>query len=144
MKKSKYNNAVKYAVANSNEDRMVRVPREMYEAIAELIKKYPQYGWKGPSEFVRDAIRRYVEEIMHKEMLLKRAVKKMPQKMKRILAEFMGEEEAEIVYSEIMRIDENDPNEYINKVIEILEPRLGGHLAEILARRLVEVETYES
>jgi len=124
-------------VVNS-EDKMVRVPRDMYDAIGELIKKYPQYGWKGPSEFVRDAIRRYIEELKRREILLERAKKVMPDRVKLILSKFMGVEEAKEAYVKIMRIEEKDPEKYIAEVVKILEDYVGAKLAELIARRIVE------
>ncbi len=122
----------------NSEDKMVRVPRDMYDAIGELIKKYPQYGWKGPSEFVRDAIRRYVEELKRREILLERAKKVMPDRVKVILSKFMGPEEAKEAYEKIMRIEEKDPEKYIAEVVKILEDYVGAKLADLIARRIVE------
>ncbi len=122
----------------NSEDKMVRVPKDMYDAIGELIKKYPQYGWKGPSEFVRDAIRRYVEELHRREILLKRAMKVMPGRVREILSKFMGPAEAEEAYARIMEIHEDDPEEYVAKVVEILKDYVGEKLADIIARRIVE------
>jgi len=127
----------------SEEDKMVRVPKEMYEAINEMIKKYPYYGWKGPSEFVRDAIRRYLKEINEREVLLRRALNHMPNKIEEMLKDFMGDEEAREVSEKIMAVKEEDPEKYIKRVVEILKGRLGQNLAELMARRLLEVERYE-
>jgi len=124
----------------SEEDKMVRVPKEMYEAINDVIKRYPYYGWKGPSEFVRDAIRRYLKEINEREIVLRKAVKKMPNKIEEMLRDFMGEEEAQILSERIFRIREDEPEEYVNKVVDILKGRIGQNLAELLARKLLEVE----
>jgi len=128
----------------SEEDKMVRVPKEMYEAINEIIKKYPYYGWKGPSEFVRDAIRRYVKEINEREIILRRAVGNMPSRIEEMLRDFMGEEEAKEVSEKISAIKDKDPEEYVRKVVDILKGRLGQNLAELIAKRLLEVESYES
>ncbi len=128
---------------SSEEDKMVRVPREMYESISEIIKKYPQYGWKGPSEFVRDAIRRYIKEIHDREILYRNAVSRMPDRIGEILMDFFGEEEAQEVYRQITMINESEPERYIQRVVDILEERVGKNLAELLARRLVEVEINE-
>ena len=125
-------------MSGSTEDKMVRVPKEMYDAISEIIKNYPQYGWKGPSEFVRDAIRRYVEELHRKEMVLREAMRVMPDKVKNILQKFMGEEEADEAYRNVKEIIEDDPEEYVNKVIDVLKDYVGRQLAEIIARRIVE------
>ncbi len=122
---------------------MVRVPKDMYDAIGELIKKYPQYGWKGPSEFVRDAIRRYVEELHRREIILKKAMKVMPDRVKMILSRFMGEDEAMEAYRRIMEIREEDPEEYIGEVVNVLKEYVGEKLAEIIARRIVEERLYE-
>ncbi len=122
----------------NNEDKMVRVPKDMYDAIGDIIKKYPQYGWKGPSEFVRDAIRRYVEELKRREILLERAVKVMPNRVKVILSKFMGPAEAEEAYEKIMGIQEKEPEEYIMEVVNILSDYVGEKLAELIARRIVE------
>ncbi len=122
----------------NNEDKMVRVPKDMYDAIGELIKKYPQYGWKGPSEFVRDAIRRYVEELNRREVLLKKAMKVMPSKVREILSKFMGPEEASEAYEKIMAIHEEDPEKYVEMVVDILKEYVGEKLADIMARRIVE------
>ncbi len=122
----------------NGDDRMVRVPRDMYDAIGELIKKYPQYGWKGPSEFVRDAIRRYVEELHRREILLEQAKKIMPDRVRVILSKFMGEDEARDVYEKIMKIDESDPEKFIDEVVLILKEHVGEKLAELIARRIVE------
>ena len=128
---------------SSEEDKMVRVPKEMYESISEIIKKYPQYGWKGPSEFVRDAIRRYIKEIQDREIVYRHAVEGMPDRISEILMDFFGEEEAREVYREINRIEESEPERYIQRVVGVLEGRVGRNLAELLARRLVEVEIDE-
>ena len=125
-------------MSSSGEDKMVRVPKEMYDAIGEIIKNYPQYGWKGPSEFVRDAIRRYVEELRRREILLRKAMKAMPDRVKNILQKFMGEAEADEAYRKIKEIDEKDPEKYLEKVIDILKDYVGKQLAEIIARRIVE------
>ena len=125
-------------MSGSAEDKMVRVPKEMYDAIGEIIKDYPQYGWKGPSEFVRDAIRRYVEDLRRKELVLRKAMKAMPDRVKNILQKFMGEEEANEAYRKIKEIKEEDPEKYMNKVIEVLEGYVGRQLAEIIAKRIVE------
>ncbi len=125
-------------MSSSGEDKMVRVPKEMYDAIGEIIKNYPQYGWKGPSEFVRDAIRRYVEELRRREILLRKAMKAMPDRVKNILQKFMGEAEADDAYRKINEIDEKDPEKYLEKVIDILKDYVGKQLAEIIARRIVE------
>ena len=122
----------------NSEDKMVRVPKDMYDAIGDIIKKYPQYGWKGPSEFVRDAIRRYVEELKRREILLERAVKIMPNRVKAILSKFMGPAEAEEAYEKIMAIQEKEPEEYIKEVVNILSDYVGEKLAELIARRIVE------
>ena len=122
----------------NGDDRMVRVPRDMYDAIGELIKKYPQYGWKGPSEFVRDAIRRYVEELHRREILLEQAKQIMPDRVKAILSKFMGENEAKDVYEKIMKIDESDPEKFIDEVVLILKEHVGEKLAELIAQRIVE------
>ena len=127
----------------NNEDKMVRVPKDMYDAIGELIKRYPQYGWKGPSEFVRDAIRRYVEELNRREILLKRAMRVMPDRVKEILSKFMGEKEAAEAHRRIMEIHEDDPEKYILAVVEILRDYVGEKLAEIIARRIVEERLHE-
>jgi len=127
----------------SEEDKMVRVPKEMYEAINEIIKRYPYYGWKGPSEFVRDAIRRYVKEINEKEVLLRKALGYMPNRIEEMLRDFMGEEEAKEVSEKIAAINEKDPEEYVRKVVDILKGRVGQNLAELIAKRLLEVESYE-
>ena len=126
------------SVSGSGEDKMVRVPKEMYDAIGEIIRSYPQYGWKGPSEFVRDAIRRYVEELRRREMVLRKAMKVMPDKVKNILQKFMGEKEADEAYRKIKDIKEEDPEKYLNRVIAVLESHVGRQLAEIIARRIVE------
>ncbi len=123
---------------NGDGDKMVRVPRDMYEAIGEIIREYPQYGWKGPSEFVRDAVRRYVEEVKRREVILRRAIKEMPDRIKLILVNFMGEEEAEESYRKIKGIKEEEPEKYIEDVIGILQDKVGRNLAELIARRIVE------
>ncbi len=122
----------------SEEDKMVRVPRDMYTAIYEIIKEYPHYGWKGPSEFVRDAIRRYVKEIREREVLLKRAMGYMPQRIEDILRSFMGEEEARELSQRISEIQEEDSEKYLSRIVEILQERTGPILAELLARKLME------
>lgn len=124
----------------SEEDKMVRVPKEMYLAIYEIIREYPHYGWKGPSEFVRDAIRRYVKEIKERELILKRAMGYMPQKVESILMNFMDEDEAKELGKKIEEISEEDPEKYVAKVVDILQEKLGVALAELLARRLLEGE----
>jgi len=124
----------------SEEDKMVRVPKEMYLAIYEIIREYPHYGWKGPSEFVRDAIRRYVKEIKERELILKRAMGYMPQKVESILMNFMDEDEAKELGKKIEEINEEDPEKYVAKVVDILQEKLGVTLAELLARRLLEGE----
>ncbi len=133
----KYKKAVKYAVG-SEEDKMVRVPKDMYLAIHEIIKEYPYYGWKGPSEFVRDAIRRYVKEIREREMLIRRAMGTMPSRIEEILSNFMDEDDARQLAMEIEKIQENEPEKYIDEVVKILKTRLGETLAELLARKLLE------
>ena len=125
-------------MGGNSEDKMVRVPRDMYEAIGEIIREYPHYGWKGPSEFVRDAVRRYVEEVKRREMILRKAVRVMPDRIKMILVNFMGEEDAEEAYQKIKAIKENEPEKYIEKVVEILQDKVGRNLAEIISRRIVE------
>ena len=125
-------------MSGSGEDKMVRVPKEMYDAIGEIIRSYPQYGWKGPSEFVRDAIRRYVEELRRREIVLRKAIKVMPDRVKNILQKFMGEDEAGEAYRKIKDIKEEDPEEYVKKVVEVLEGYVGRQLAELIARRIVE------
>ena len=125
-------------MGGNSEDKMVRVPRDMYEAIGEIIKEYPQYGWKGPSEFVRDAVRRYVEEVKRREIVLRKAIKVMPDRIKVILTNFMGEEEAEESYRKIKEIKDNEPEKYIDEVIEILQSKVGRNLAELIARKIVE------
>ena len=127
----------------SEEDKMVRVPKEMYEAINEVIKRYPHYGWKGPSEFVRDAIRRYLKEIGEREILLRKAINNMPNRIEEMLRDFMGDEEAKEVSEKILAIREEEPEKYIERVVDILKGRLGQNLAELMARRLLEVERYE-
>ncbi len=122
----------------NSEDKMVRVPKDMYDAIGDIIKKYPQYGWKGPSEFVRDAVRRYVEELYRREMVLKRAAQEMPGRVKDILSRFMGPEEAEEAYGEIKAIDAEDVDEFIKEAVNVLKKYVGDALAEIIARRIVE------
>ena len=124
----------------SEEDKMVRVPKEMYLAIYEIIREYPHYGWKGPSEFVRDAIRRYVKEIKERELILKRAMGYIPQKVESILMNFMDEDEAKELGKKIEEISEEDPEKYVAKVVDILQEKLGVALAELLARRLLEGE----
>lgn len=119
---------------------MVRVPKEMYLAIYEIIKEYPHYGWKGPSEFVRDAIRRYVKEIKERELILKKAMGYMPQRIESILRNFMDEEDAREMAQKIEEIDEEDAEEYVARVVDILQDKLGPTLAELLARRLLEGE----
>ncbi len=136
-------NHLNKSVGNS-EDKMVRVPKDMYDAISELIKKYPQYGWKGPSEFVRDAIRRYLEELNRREIILQRAMKVMPNRVKALLNRFMGDKEAELAYREIMKIETRDPGEYIQKVVNILSEHVGEKLAELIAKRIVEERINES
>ncbi len=120
----------------SEEDKMVRVPKEMYLAIYEIIKEYPHYGWKGPSEFVRDAIRRYVKEIKERELIIKKAMSYMPQKIESILGNFMDEDDAKELAQKISEIE--DEEDYVAKVVEILQDKLGTALAELLARRLLE------
>ena len=120
----------------SDEDKMVRVPKEMYLAIYEIIKEYPHYGWKGPSEFVRDAIRRYVKEIKERELIIKKAKGYMPQKIESILEDFMDEDDAKELAQKIGEIE--DEEDYVAKVVEILQDKLGPALAELLARRLLE------
>ena len=127
-------------MSGNSEDKMVRVPRDMYEAIGEIIREYPQYGWKGPSEFVRDAVRRYVEEVKRRELILRKAIKSMPDRVKIILTNFMGEEEAEESYRKIMEIKKDNPEEYIEEVIKVLQGKMGRNLAELIARRIVEGE----
>ncbi len=122
----------------SEEDKMVRVPKEMYLAIYEIIKEYPHYGWKGPSEFVRDAIRRYVKEIKERELIIKKAMSYMPQKIESILGNFMDEDDAKELAQKISEIE--DEEDYVAKVVEILQDKLGTALAELLARRLLEEE----
>ncbi len=122
---------------------MVRVPKEMYESISEIVRNYPQYGWKGPSEFVRDAIRRYIKEIRDREIIYRAAVQEMPSRIQEILMDFFGEEEAREVYKEISRIEESEPEKYVERIVGVLEGRVGRNLAELLARRLVEVEINE-
>ncbi len=136
--KVKYRKRVHNNVSGSGEDKMVRVPKDMYDAIGEIIKTYPQYGWKGPSEFVRDAIRRYVEELHQREVVLRKALKIMPDRVKVVLQKFMGEEEAEEAYRKIKAIKEEDPEEYVKKVVKVLEEYVGRQLAELIARRIVE------
>ncbi len=128
----------------NSEDKMVRVPKDMYDAIGEIIKKYPQYGWKGPSEFVRDAVRRYVEELNRREVILKRAAAAMPGKVREILSRFMGPKEAEEAYQEIRDIKADDANEFIAEAVNILSKYVGDALAEIIAKRIVEERKYES
>ncbi len=122
---------------------MVRVPKEMYEAINEVIKRYPHYGWKGPSEVVRDAIRRYLKEIGEREILLRKSINNMPNRIEEMLRDFMGDEEAKEVSEKILAIREEEPEKYIERVVDILKGRLGQNLAELMARRLLEVERYE-
>ena len=120
----------------SDEDKMVRVPKEMYLAIYEIIKEYPHYGWKGPSEFVRDAIRRYVKEIKERELIIKKAKGYMPQKIESILRDFMDEDDAKELAQKIREIEGDE--DYVANVVEILQDKLGPALAELLARRLLE------
>ena len=134
----KYKKIVKYDVG-SDEDKMVRVPKDMYMAIYEIIKEYPYYGWKGPSEFVRDAIRRYVKEIKERELMLRRAMENMPNKAEDTLSNFMDPEEAKELAEKISQVKEEEPEKYVQEVVKILQHRLGRTLAELLARRLLEV-----
>jgi len=122
----------------TSDDKMVRVPKDMYDAIGEIIKKYPQYGWKGPSEFVRDAVRRYVDELRRREIILKRAAEAMPGRVKDILSRFMGPEEASEAYEEIKKINERDADKFIQEAVKVLKKYVGEALAEIIARRIVE------
>ena len=122
---------------------MVRVPKDMYDAIGDIIRRYPQYGWKGPSEFVRDAVRRYVDEVRHREVILKMAVKVMPGRVKEILSKFMGQNEAVRAYEEISKIDENNPQTFIDLAVNILKKYVGETMAEIIAKRIVEEKENE-
>ena len=122
----------------SEEDKMVRVPKDMYMAIHEIIKKYPHYGWKGPSEFVRDAIRRYVKEIREREIIMRKAMGTMPTRIESILSNFMDEDDARQLANEIEKLETQDPEEYVKKVVDILKSRLGYTLAELLAQTLLE------
>ncbi|MEE9378882.1 MAG: ribbon-helix-helix domain-containing protein [Candidatus Lokiarchaeia archaeon] len=44
--------------------RTVRIPEELVEAVLKLIKKQKELGYRSHSEFIIEAVRRRVEELL--------------------------------------------------------------------------------
>ena len=42
--------------------RNITIPEPMYDSIVELIEEYPAYGFESVEEFVRESIRRNLED----------------------------------------------------------------------------------
>jgi len=43
--------------------RKVSIPDEFWKRIEKIVTKYPEYGYSSVAEFVKDAVRRRLEEI---------------------------------------------------------------------------------
>jgi len=46
--------------------RTVRLPEELVETVLDLIKEQKELGYRSHSEFIIDAVRRRVEELLNK------------------------------------------------------------------------------
>ncbi len=120
-------------------DKMVRVPKEMYDGIMEIITLYPEYGWKGPAEFVRDAVRRYMEDIKNREKIYRKLAPKLPMKIITVLREVAGEKLKEKIEREIEKIEFEDPKVYYTQILMVLSKYVGKGAAQLLAKRILEI-----
>ncbi len=126
-------------LSGESSDKMVRIPKEMYDGIMEIISMYPEYGWKGPAEFVRDAVRRYLEEIKNREKLYRKLAPRLPGRIIAILREVAGEKLAMRIERELEKIEFEDPKLYYTQVLMVLSKYVGKGAAQLLAKRIMEI-----
>jgi len=126
-------------LSGESSDKMVRIPKEMYDGIMEIISMYPEYGWKGPAEFVRDAVRRYLEEIKNREKLYRKLAPRLPGRIIAILREVAGEKLAMRIERELEKIEFEDPKVYYTQELMVLSKYVGKGAAQLLAKRIMEI-----
>ncbi|GEM_PF-2433668 len=74
----------------------VRLPRELKEEIDNLIETHPRLGYSGPSDFVRDAVRRRLEELKERDMQTENGAEAAVQHTREIVRDIMGPEGLEV------------------------------------------------
>lgn len=124
---------------NNKECKMVRIPKEMYDSILEIISLYPEYGWKGPAEFVRDAVRRYLEEIRCRERFYRSVGDRLPRSILEVLREAVGDKLAKKIELELENIELENLREYYYRVVNVLSKYMSKNSAELIAKRILEI-----
>ena len=120
----------------------VRLPRELKENIDRLIEVHPELGYGGLSDFVRDAVRRRIEELNERELKSEEMVKATIKHAREIVGDIMGPEGLEIFDRKMGEISasHNGAPADIAAVKAVLRDMLGAAAERSISERIYERE----
>jgi len=121
----------------------VRLSKVMMEQIKETVDSHPEWAWRNPQDFVRDAVRRHMEYIREQDRFSRRKISDIPGKVDSIAKEMLDGD----IYSEfrkkmsavVSNVDSGkDPKLFLNTMEDVLAEYVGETLASDVLKRLYD------
>ncbi|MCD6461712.1 MAG: hypothetical protein J7L61_03110 [Thermoplasmata archaeon] len=121
----------------------IRLSRVMMEQVKEIVETHPEWAWRNPNDFVRDAVRRHMEYVRNQDRYNRRRVSSLPGKVDRIAEAVLDEK----VYDEFRRKLSNilssvdsgrEPELFLRTVKDLLAEYVGEDLSARLIANLYE------
>ncbi len=122
----------------------VRLPRELKEQIDRLIVTHPELGYGGPSDFVRDSVRRRMEELKGMELQNGNRVGEAVEQGREIVKEIMGQEGLDVFDRKMQEAGVDPRNsgsaEMLTAMKRVLREMMGAAAERSISERIYERE----
>lgn len=120
----------------------VRLPRELKEQIERLITEYPELGYGGLADFVRDSVRRRIEDLKEIEVQRKNRGKEAIEQTREIVEEIMGPEGLNLFDRKMQEaagdMDTYDSKKMLLAMRNVLREMMGERAERSISERIYE------
>ncbi len=122
----------------------VRLPRELKEQIDRLIETHPELGYGGPADFVRDSVRRRMEELKEMELQNGNRIEEAIEQGREIVKEIMGPEGLEVFDRKLQEASMDTRNsgsaDMLTAMKRVLRDLMGKAVERSISERIYERE----
>ncbi|MEW5937757.1 MAG: hypothetical protein AB1665_08070 [Candidatus Thermoplasmatota archaeon] len=127
----------------------VRLSKEMMHQVALVIGSHPEYAWRTPNDFVRDAVRRHIEHIRRQEMYRQQEILALPSRVEAVVAKTLGDRAAKDFEGRLANATKDidpltNPEDYLVAFLTLLSSTYGPTLAKRITERLAKADAEAS
>ena len=121
----------------------VRLSKVMMNQVEDTVKAHPEWAWSNNSDFIRDAVRRLLEQVRTQESIKAHSLSTLPKRVLDVAKETLDPGSYSQFRKDLLEIMasmdfDRDPSTFLDASTDTLAKYLGETLAQSVVKNLYE------